>query len=276
MQAYLRSHRLAGFMNILGLRVLIAMLAQGWFILLWGLTVPAMTAGLALGVLGQLGLTRFRRENAAAKEAALRRRLGGECRLEELLLMPPADAHRTAAELLRLRYPELTIERADDDGALCRWQGERLLVVCPAQTPQSELSADAAARIGRACRAAEAARGIVCLTGKCSREAAAWAETGPVVLRFFSRETMLALAGAAHPVTDEQLAALGARKKRPAPGGWTRSVLLPGKAKRYMMYGVALMLLYVVTGLKYYPAPGAVCMVLATLCRCVRPGPEAL
>ena len=84
------------------------------------------------------------------------------------------------------------------------------------------------------------------------------------------------LAGRACPATDEQLAALGRRRKRPAAPGIARGILRRDKAKRYLMYGVGLMLLHVATGLNYYQVPGAVCLVLGTLCRCMPGVPEEL
>ena len=276
MQQYLRNGRFGAFMNDLGLRAVIALLAQAWFILLWGLTVPSVVAGLALGLLGQMALSCWRRENAVSREQALRRRLGGELFLEGMLLRSTKEAHRQAALLLEKQYEELTIRTVGDDGARCDYRGQTLLVVCPAKPAECSFSAGEAALLERTAAACGADRIVVCLTCGCSGEAAAWAETAPIPIRFISRAAMLAMAGRTAPVTDEQLVALGARKRRSVPGSIAKSMLMPEKAKRYMTYGVGLMLLYVVTGLKYYPVPGGVCLMLSVLCRCVRQTPERL
>ena len=69
---------------------------------------------------------------------------------------------------------------------------------------------------------------------------------------------------------------LGKRKKRLAPGGLMQTALRREKAKTYMLYGLGLTLLYVVTGLWYYPAPGLACLVLSVVCRCRKAGEERL
>lgn len=276
MQEYLRKGRFSAFMNDLGLRAVIALLAQIWFILLWGLTVPSVVAGLALGLLGQMALSRWRKENAVNREQALRRRLGGEAVLEDMLLKPVKENHLQAATLLAGKYEGLEIREAGDEGVLCRCGDKTLLVVCPVRPAECEFTAGEAAALERTASSCGADRIVVCLTCGCAGSAAAWAETAPIPIRFISRATMLSLAGRAAPVTDEQLVALGARKKRSVPGGIAQSMLMPEKAKRYMTYGVGLMLLYVVTGLKYYPVPGGICLLLGVLCRCIRQTPERL
>ena len=45
MQQYLRRGRLSALMDGLGLRAALALAAVGWFVYLWGLTVPALLAG---------------------------------------------------------------------------------------------------------------------------------------------------------------------------------------------------------------------------------------
>ena len=49
MQQYLRRGRLSALMDGIGLRTMLALAAVGWFVYLWGLTVPALLAGGALG-----------------------------------------------------------------------------------------------------------------------------------------------------------------------------------------------------------------------------------
>ena len=95
-------------------------------------------------------------------------------------------------------------------------------------------------------------------------------------MKVIRRETLAALAGQAHPATDAQLVELGRRKKRLAPGGLMQTALRREKAKTYMLYGLGLTLLYVATGLWYYPGPGIACLVLSVVCRCRREEAERL
>ena len=275
MQQYLRRGRLSALMDGLGLRAALALAAVGWFVYLWGLTVPALLAGGALAVMGEMALTRGRRQRVARREAALRRRLGGEMMLEEMLLAPRKQAHFQAALLLGLRYP-LTMERVTEEGMLCLSGGERLLISCVALPEACEAGQGAVADIQRACRYHGAARGVACVTGRVSEKTVAWAAQGVVPVRIIRRETLAALAGQAHPATDAELVELGKRKKRLAPGGLMQTALRREKAKTYMLYGLGLTLLYVVTGLWYYPVPGLACLVLSVVCRCRRADEEKL
>ena len=275
MQEYLRRGRLSALMDGLGLRTVLALAAVGWFVYLWGLTVPALLAGVAFALMGEMALTRCRRQRVARREAALRRRLGGEMMLEEMLLAPKRQAHFQAALLLGLRYP-LTMERVTEEGMLCQSGGERLLISCVALPEVCEAGPGAVADIQRACRLHGAARGVACVTGRISGKTEAWAAQGPVPVKIIRRETLAELAGQARPATDEQLVALGRRKKRLAPGGLVQTALRREKAKTYMLYGLGLTLLYVVTGLRYYPVPGLACLLLAVVCRCRRETGEKL
>lgn len=267
MQNYLRRARFSNLVDDVGLRLVLFALGIGWFVYLWGLGVPTILAGLALGMMGQLALQQFRRRTVDRREEALRRRLGGELLLEELLLAPSRQAHFQAAMLLGAKYP-LTMERVTEEGMLCRSGDERLLVSCIPLPEGSEVGQGNIIAVQRACRKHGVMRGVACTTGRCSGKVEAWAAEGNIPVRIIRRELLLRLAGHASPATDEQLVELGKRRKRPAAAGVGRTILRQDKAKTYMIYGVGLMLMYIVTGLKYYPIPGGVCLVLAVLCRC--------
>lgn len=266
MQSYLRKARLSTLMDALGLRLLLLALGIGWFAYLWGLGVPAVVAGCALGTLGQEGMARFRHRTVDKRQAALRRRLGGELLLEDMLLAPARQAHFQAALLLGAEYP-LTMERVTDEGMLCRSGEERLLVCCIPLPEEAQVGQGALVSVQRACRQHGVQRGVACVTGKVSPRVEAWAAQGCIPVRIIHRETLLCLAGRMSPATDAQLIALGQRKKRLAAGGLRRSILRRSKAKTYMLYGLGLVLMYLLTGMVYYPIPGCVCLVLAALCR---------
>ena len=268
MEQYLRKNRFGTWMDGLGLRLAIQLTAIMWFVWLWGLALPSVTAGMALGLMGQMALTLYRRCTVVRRERALRYRLGGEMMLEDMLLAPARQAHFQAALLLGERYP-LTLLRVTDDGTLCRYRDETLLVSCLRMPPENELGTADLAACQRACLEHGATRGILCPLGRVHPKTAAKAEQTRIPLRIIRRETLLDLAGQCSPATDEQLVALGQRRKRPATaGGFLRGLLQRDKAPRYMMYGTALMLLYVLTGSPLYPAPGAVCLTLGVFSRC--------
>ena len=275
MQSYLRRSRLPSALDTLGLRVVIFAAAVGWFVYLWGLTVPTLLAGTALGVMGQSALNHFRRLTVDRREEQLRRRLGGEMFLEEMLLAPPRQAHFQSALLLGMRYP-LTMERVTDEGMLCRSGGERLLVACIPLPEGAEVGQGAILQVQRACRRHGVERGVACVTGRCTPRLEAWAAEGVVPVRIIPRNVLLEAAGRSAPATDQQLIALQKRRKRPVPSGVRRTVFRRDKAKTYMVYGVGLMVMYLVTGLGYYPVPGCVCLMMGALCRCWPQGREKL
>ena len=268
MENYLRKGKVGSTLDDLGLRTVIALAAFVWFAWLWGVGMPAVLAGTALGMLGQMALTRYRRHSVSRQEDALRRRLGGEMLLEELVLSPGRQAHLRAAMLLGQRYA-LTLEQVHEDGVLCRYQGKLLLVSCLRRAPGSEASAEDALHYQRACRRMLAERSVLCLTCGCSKGLQVFAERAAVPLRIISRETMLALAGQASPATDEQLVELGRRKKRPGSiDALRKTVLRREKAGRYMFYGTVMLMIYILTGAGWYPLPGMLLVGLGACSRC--------
>ena len=104
-----------------------------------------------------LALRRGQAKWTARQEAALRRRLGGEMVLEELLLCPEAQAHLTCALLLCRRWA-LAVEDIIPGGVICRQEGEKLLISCLRLAPEESLTAGALLPFARAVREAEAVR----------------------------------------------------------------------------------------------------------------------
>lgn len=267
MQQYLRRNRLSGAMDALGLFVLVYGAAVMWFTWLWGLGVPSLLAGAALGTLLWMARSRWRSSRVARREEALRRRIGAELLLEELLLSGAREAHRRAAELIARRWP-IQVEEVREEGALCRQGTERLLLLCLRVPEDSDLSAGDMVAAQRAVRTAGADRGVICTLGKASPRALARAEQTAVPLRIISRETLLSLAAAVAPATDEQLVALGKRRRRPAgQGSALRLVFRRDKARRYFAYGLMMALLYVTTGVRVYAVPGMACLTMAVFSR---------
>ena len=267
MERYLSRSPQAGWLDALGLRVAILAGCELWFFLLWGVGVPAMLAGAALAAMLYLALRLLRKRRVERKEQALRRRIGGELALEDLLLAPAKKAHFQVALLVSAKWP-VVLQRVTDDGMLCRYGSETLLVACLALPPEEPVSPAQLLAMQRACRRHHADRGVLCVTGKCSAAARKYAEENLFPLRLMEREELLALAGQAWPATDEQLVALGKRKKKGFPlGALLERMLRREKARRYVLYGTGLAVMGFTIGGRWYLIPGALCVLLGVLCR---------
>lgn len=73
MQEYLQHTRLGEAMDALGFRLLALALSMGWFILLWGLRLPALLAGAALFILVLLIEKKTRDERLLRREKKIAR-----------------------------------------------------------------------------------------------------------------------------------------------------------------------------------------------------------
>lgn len=267
MERYLSRSPQAGWLDALGLRLAILAGCELWFFLLWDVSLPAMIAGAALAAMIFLALRLMKKSSVARKEQALRRRIGGELALEELLLAPAKKAHFQVALLVSAKWP-VVLQRVTEDGMLCSYGSETLLIACLALPPEEPVQPAQLLEIQRACRRHRADRGVACLTGKCSAAAQKYAEENLLPLRVMEREELLSLAGQAWPATDEQLVALGKRKKKGFPlSALLERMLRREKARRYLLYGTGLMLMGFTIGGRWYLAPGTICMLLGVLCR---------
>ena len=252
-------------MDTLGVCVLIFALALMWFVWLWGLGIPSLLAGAALGTLGQLARSRWRRHTVARRERALRSRLGAELMLEDMLLSEPREAHFRAALLLAERWP-IALQTVKEEGVLCLQGEEKLLVQCLRMPADGALSPGDLAAGQRAVRRAGADRGVLCVPGKATPAVLARAEEAVTPLRIIGKETLLALAGEKHPATDAQLIALGQRRRRQVRGGVLALVFRQDKARRYFTYGLAMTLMYLIMGVRVYAVAGLTCRTMAVMC----------
>ena len=276
MERYLRRNRLSEALDALGMGALLYLLAAGWFVWLWGLRAASLLAGAALGTLLWAGRNQWRRRTVSRREKALRSRLGAELMLESMLLAEPREAHFHAAVLLAERWP-IAMQAVKEEGVLCRQGEEKLLVQCIRMPEDGQLSQGDLLSAQRAVRKCQADRAVLCVLGKVSPQIAARAEEALVPLRIVRRETLLALAGQYAPATGEQLIELGQRRRRMAgQGSLTALIFRRDKARRYHLYGLGMLLVYVLTGARLYAVPGMVCLTMAVLCRTRRSGEEGL
>lgn len=276
MERYLRRNRLSEVLDGAGLCMLLYLLAVLWFTWLWGLNIPSLLAGAALGTLLWMGRIQWRRRNISRREKALRSRLGAELMLEAMLMAEPREAHFRAALLLAEKWP-VAMQSVKEEGVLCRQGDEVLLIQCVRMPEDGELGVGDLLAAQRDVRRVKADRAVLCVLGKVSAKTAARAEQALVPLRIIRRETLLALAGQYAPATDEQLIELGKRKRRPAgQGSMANLIFRRDKARRYHLYGLGMLILYILTGARLYAVPGMICLTMAVMCRTRRSGGELL
>lgn len=274
MERYLRRNRLSEVLDGIGLCVLLFFLGVMWFTWLWGLNAASLLAGAALGLLLWTARGQWRKRNVHRREKALRSRLGAELMLEDMLMAEPKEAHFRAALLLAERWP-ITMQAVREEGVMCRQGEETLLIQCIRMPADGEVSMGDLLAAQRAVRRVKADRAVLCVLGKTPPKVAARADMALVPLRIVRRETLLDLAGRYAPATDAQLIELGKRRCRPQ-GSMVNLVFRRDKAKRYHMYGLGMLVLYVLTGMRLYAVPGMVCLTMAVLCRTRRGGETAL
>lgn len=268
MQEYLQKTPLGTVMDEIGTTTALLALSLLFYVLLWGLNAASISAGLATFTLWMILRARTRKTRLHRRETQLRQRIGGELKMEEWTVRPPRRAHFETALLLSQASP-LVLERTLEEGVVCTLGkgGERLLVACAQLHREEKLTPRDVAAFQRRCVEVGAARGVICGAGGVQRAAEEQARLSPQVA-FIGREKMIALAGAANPAGDRQLVALG-RRKRDGHNGktWKSMALSPQRTQKYLLYGLLLLILYIVTGRSYYPLPGILCLLLMASCR---------
>ena len=269
MQEYLRRGRFAAAMDDLGFHFLSLAFSLGWFVFLWGLRLPALTAGLSLHGLILLFRRKTRDDRLRRKEIRLRQQLGGEMALERLLMLSPARAHFETAMLLSLQKP-MELLRTGKSGVLCRIGEEKALVSFLQLPAASAVTADHVLALQRSAQACGAARAVLCAPCPVSASALEQAE-GPLPVAFLQRGALVRLFGRFDPATDSQLVALGKRKRKNLWPRLMHTVFAPEKARKYAWYGALLLGMYLLTQLPVYAPPGLVCVLMAAACRCRRP-----
>ncbi len=266
MTPFEQKSRLGGRLDGIALRLLVLALCFLWFYRLWGMTVPALLAGLALCALLWRTLTLWQRRALTRREAALRAHIGGTLALESLLLCTPQEAALRAADWLASEHA-LEVLRPAGEGVLLRYGEETLLLLCLQHHPQHATSASDVLAASRACLAApEAARCVLCSPGTFSPEARQVAESLEPPVRLIDGEHLCALAGRIAPAGDEQLVAMGKKQRKPFAWASLRPLVFSAqKARRYAAYGAGLLVFYILTDRLYYLLPAGLCLLLSML-----------
>ena len=268
MQEYLHRSRLGSILDGAGFHFLALAVSFSWFLLLWGLRLSSIFAGLALYLMILLLRRKVRDDRLARREKQTRAAIGGELALERLLLTQRERAHFETAMLLSLRYPLVLLETSAE-GVLCDLKGKKVLIAFLQRHASAAVEADHVLAMQRDVHALHADRGLLCVPCGVSPGAMEQARGSPPV-SFLSREELIALFGRVNPATDAQLVALGRRKKAPKPVRWLRLILDRRRAKRYACYGALLLIMHQFTGFFFYAPAGLLCLGLASACRCVR------
>ncbi len=250
------------------MRLLIAAgLGIAWFVSLWGLSLPALTAGLAYGGLLWLCARLFSKKSVEKREKQMRRMIGGELALNRLLTLPPRHAAFQAALWIAPKEP-VSMQKAVDWGVLGNLEGKRVLIRLIAQHESIPVNVQQIIEILRETHEHTAELFILCLTAPMTREARQYAQDSELPIRLIERDTLIDLAGLCSPATDEDLSRLGKRKRtRRSPKEWLSIVLDVSKARRYFWYGLGLSALALLTGQGYYPLPAAICLGLFATCK---------
>ena len=124
-------NRVATALDRLALRVLLFLLSVGYFFALWHSGAPSLLAGSALFALAMLTLLLLERRTLARRDRALRVRVGGAIALEELMLLPAAEAEGRVCLLLAE-----TLGGAAQ-GSVLSYAGKTYLVRCAQTLPGS-------------------------------------------------------------------------------------------------------------------------------------------
>lgn len=238
-----------------------------WFVFLWGLCLPAITAGLALGGMLWLCVRQFSKQATCKREEQMRRMIGGELAINRLLLEPARKAAFQCALWLTPRYP-LTMQKAVEWGVIGQLDGKQTCIRLIACHPSQKITAQQIVECAREAHARQTELTLLCLTAEASAEALSYAASLDPPMKLIQRPELIELAGYAHPATDEDLRMIGRQKRtRRSAQEWLAVVLDASHARRYFWYGMGLSLFALVTGSGYYPIPALICLGLFAACK---------
>jgi len=238
-----------------------------WFVFLWDLTLPALTAGLALGGLIWLCVRQFGKRITQKREKQLRRIIGGELALQKLLVQSPRHAAFQAALWIAPRYP-VVMHKALDWGVTGTLNDQNVLVRLIAQHESLPISVQQVVECVRETHQRHMDRCLLCLTAPATREALLYASLCDPPITVIPRSDLIDLAGFCSPATDEDLSRIGKIKKtRRSAQEWLAVILDASRARRYLWYGLGLSALALTTGMMVYPFPAAVCLLLYAGCK---------
>lgn len=242
-------------------------LGIGWFVFLWGVSLPSLTAGLALGALLWLCVRQFSKQATCKREEQMRRMIGGELAVSRLLLESPRRAAFQCALWLTPKYP-LIMQKALDWRVIGLLEGQRTCIRLIAQHPGQKITPQQILECARESREKQMEQTFLCLTAPAEPEALSYAAGLDPPIHVIEQSELTELAGYAHPATDEDLRSISRQKRtRHSAQEWLAVVLDASRARRYFWYGIGLSLFALLTGSGYYPFPAAACLGLYAACK---------
>ena len=148
--------------------------------------------------------------------------------------------------------------------------GRQTCIRLVAHHPSQQTTVQQVVECAREAKTQHIEKVLLCLTASASPEALAYAASLDPPIQIIDRDELIALAGYAHPATDEDLREIGRQKRtRLNPKEWLAVILDASRARRYLIYGLGMALFSTITGSWYYAMPAAVCLALYAACRIV-------
>ena len=232
-------NRVAAALDRLALRVLLFVLSVGYFFFLWHSGALSLLAGSALFALAMLTLLLLERRTLARRDHALRIRVGGAIALEELTLLPAAEAEARVCLLLAQTLGGTA------RGSVLSYAGKTYLVRCAQTLPGSSAGEGDVLAAHRAKTASGAELCILAGTGGFSPAAQRAAEWMEPPIRLLAGRQLALLFGQQLPATDAEIARRARRQRTPFTRGRIRALALaPAKQGRYLLVAFLLTMLY--------------------------------
>ncbi len=231
-----------------------------WFVFLWGLSLPALLSGVALGMLIWLCIRQYVKKATQKREMQLRRTIGGELALSRLLMENDSQAALQCFDWLKSKY-HLSNPTVLSCGVLSACGENKILLTALNYHASQALTTQHIVDALRAAKDSGANEILLCLTAPLAKDASAFVDEQVFPLRVVTRDELVALAGSFSPATDADLRALGRKKRiRRSAKQWLAVILDSARAGRYLRYGIGFSLFALLTGSRYYLFPGMCCL----------------
>ena len=236
-------NKVASALDRLAFRAGLLLCCTLYFFYLWRSGLPSLIAGGALFALVMLLLMLLQRRTLTRRDRMLRERLSGMIALDNLLLLPNAQACKQICTLLCSALEAETLP-----GGQMLYEGETWLVRCAQCLQGTRVSQGDVLSAHRARVESGAQRCILASTTGFSPEAVRAAEWADPPIRLIAGRQLALLFGRLHPATDEEIAAHLARSKKPFSWQRIRALALsPVKERRYLLCAAMLLLFFVLT-----------------------------
>lgn len=236
-------NKVASTLDRLAFRTLLLFACVLYFFYLWRSGLPSLLAGSALFALIMLLLMLLRQRTLTRRDRMLRERLSGMIALDNLLLLPQAQACKQVCALLCEAFDAEALP-----GSQMRYDEEVWLVRCAQFLQGTRVSQGDVLSAHRARVESGADRCVLVSTTGFSPEAVRAAEWADPPIRLIAGRQLALLFGRLHPATDEEIAAHLARSKKPFSWQRIRALALsPAKERRYLLCAGMLLAFFVLT-----------------------------